>query len=73
MNTHHVIDARGLSCPEPALLAERALREGAEGRLEILVDTPTAVDNITRLATRAGWAVLSEGEASGGTRLVLTR
>jgi TusA-related sulfurtransferase len=49
------IDARGLSCPEPLILATRALR--GPGPFEIVVDNPVARENIVRmLADRYGLA-----------------
>lgn len=47
------IDARGLSCPQPVVLVDRAIAEGITD-LEILVDNEVARENITRLATRRG-------------------
>lgn len=58
------IDARGLSCPQPALLTRNALRQAGRGEIHVLVDTETARDNCTRVARREGWQVevLEEGE-----------
>ncbi len=47
------IDARGLSCPQPVVLVDRAITDGNTD-LEILVDNEVARENITRLATRRG-------------------
>lgn len=47
------IDARGLSCPQPVVLADRAIADGNTD-LEILVDNEVARENVTRLATRRG-------------------
>ena len=52
MTTKH-IDARGLSCPQPVVLVDRAIVAGNTD-LEILVDNEVARENITRLATRRG-------------------
>lgn len=52
MTTKH-IDARGLSCPQPGVLVNRAVAEG-NADLEILVDNEVARENVTRLATRRG-------------------
>ena len=35
------VDARGLSCPQPVIMALDAIRSGAEGTLVVLVDTET--------------------------------
>ncbi len=51
------IDARGLSCPQPVVLTKSFIDKTGSGEFEILVDTGTARDNITRLAGNCGWAV----------------
>lgn len=55
MNT---IDARGRSCPEPVIMTKNATESNPKN-LEILVDTPVAVENITRFATNKGYTVES--------------
>lgn len=42
------IDARGLACPEPVVLARKALAESPE--VTVIVDNGTARENITRMA-----------------------
>lgn len=51
------VDARGLSCPEPVLLALEAMKKLGKGEIEILVDTDTARENISRAANSMGWMV----------------
>jgi len=51
------IDTRGLSCPLPVVAARKKLLEMKNGALEVLTDTGTSRDNITRMATNAGWKV----------------
>lgn len=45
------IDARGLSCPQPVILVQKAIEKG-NFPLEVLVDTVTARENIERYAER---------------------
>jgi tRNA 2-thiouridine synthesizing protein A len=47
------IDARGLSCPQPVVLVNRAVADGNID-LEIIVDNEVARENVTRLAVRRG-------------------
>ena len=47
------IDARGLSCPQPVVLVDRALAVG-NTVLEILVDNEVARENVSRLINRRG-------------------
>lgn len=51
------IDARGLSCPQPVILTHKKVKEMGKGIVEVLVDTDTARENITRLAEQTGWNV----------------
>jgi len=73
MSDTDIIDARGLSCPQPALMASDAIKKSGSGRIEVLVDTGTARENVTRLARKAGWAVEAKDAAAGGCILVLTK
>jgi TusA-related sulfurtransferase len=47
------VDARGLSCPQPVVLTNRAIEAGAE-ILEVLVDNEVSKENVLRLAKRHG-------------------
>jgi tRNA 2-thiouridine synthesizing protein A len=66
------IDARGLSCPQPVIVTDRKMKELGRGVFEVLVDTETAKENITRLAQQSGWQ-LDVNEESGDIRLVLKK
>lgn len=37
-----IVDARGLSCPEPVLLTLETIKKLGKGEIEILVDTDTS-------------------------------
>lgn len=50
-------DVRGLSCPLPVVKVKKKLAELQEGTLEVIVDTGTAKDNVSRMANNAGWKV----------------
>ena len=58
------IDVRGLSCPLPVVAVRNKLLEMKKGILEVLADTGTSKDNITRMATNTDWKVevKEEGE-----------
>jgi|OpeIllAssembly_1097287.scaffolds.fasta_scaffold1262852_2 TusA-related sulfurtransferase len=45
------IDARGLACPQPVVLASRAIREGVDA-LEVIVDNEVSKENLLRLAKK---------------------
>jgi TusA-related sulfurtransferase len=51
------IDARGLSCPTPIFKTQEKIWEMKSGVIEVLVDDPTAKQNVARTAEREGWKV----------------
>jgi selenium metabolism protein YedF len=63
------IDARGVPCPQPVVMARRAMRDGEPFR--VLLDSETAVSNVSRMARASSWEVVSE-EREDGTYLSLT-
>jgi len=67
------VDARGLSCPQPALLAQQAIQKLTKGTISVLVDTGTAKENVSRLAKKSGWVVTVEEQPDGSTRIVLKK
>lgn len=74
MSQIKIVDARGLSCPLPALHTRRALGEMTEGTVEVLVDTATSRDNVMRTAERVGWQVVSvEEHPDGYFRIVMKK
>jgi TusA-related sulfurtransferase len=52
-----IIDARGLSCPQPVILLRGKFKEVEKGRITILVDNETAKENVIRAAENRGWSV----------------
>lgn len=48
------IDARGLACPQPVVLAKTGMKNYSQ--IEILVDNETALENIKRLAESSQWS-----------------
>lgn len=51
------VDARGLSCPEPLMMAMDAVNANPGERVRVLVSNATARDNIKSVATRRKHAV----------------
>lgn len=49
------IDARGIGCPRPVIMAEEALSGMAEGTVEVLVDNDASVENLKRFAGKKGF------------------
>ncbi len=60
---NNVVDARGLSCPEPVILAKNEADKGTKN-FTVLVDIEVAKENVTRMLENAGYtvAVKKDGE-----------
>ncbi len=68
-----IVDARGLSCPQPVILALNAIRAGKETELEVLVDTETSRENVSRAASSQGWEMVSVSPEDDGYRMVIRK
>ena len=51
-----MLDARGLSCPEPVVMIHKAMMS-KEAEYTMVVDNPTAKENVTRYAEHQGYTV----------------
>ncbi len=72
-NNIETVDARGLSCPQPVMLASKAIKRVNKGAIEVLVDSGTARDNVCRLAKSSGWVVTIEEQPDDSSRIVLKK
>lgn len=52
-----MVDARGLLCPMPVVMVRKEVSEKHPEALEVLVDDPCAVENVTRFAGSQGYKV----------------
>ncbi len=66
------VDARGLSCPQPVLMAMQAMRKGS-GEIEVLVDNEASRENVSRAAQSQGWSVVLDELDGGEFRLSLAK
>ena len=73
MSDMKTVDARGLSCPQPVLLAQAAIKDMKNGTVQVLVDSGTAGDNVTRAAKKAGWNAEAQEQSGGVIQITLTR
>ncbi|HPD77116.1 MAG TPA: sulfurtransferase TusA family protein [Spirochaetota bacterium] len=57
------IDARGLSCPQPVVLTQKAIKDG-KSNFEILVDTEVSRENVLRCLEKNNFnsAVSEDGD-----------
>lgn len=67
-----MIDARGLSCPIPVVMTQKAIQKDAPATLEVLVDAQVAVENITRCAQSHGYRTAVEAQGPD-FKLTLTK
>ena len=67
------IDARGLSCPQPALLIRQTISKLTSGRLEVLVDAETQRENVIRVGQKAGWICTADMTANGSYRILIKK
>ncbi len=59
-----LVDARGLGCPKPVLLAEDALSGLDEGIVDVLIDNEASLNNLIRFASKNGFH--TEGSKEDG-------
>lgn len=64
------IDCRNMACPAPVVTVKRALEEGDEDGVQVLVDAGAPRENVTRFALNRGY-VVQEQEFEGGFSLLI--
>ena len=65
------VDARGLSCPQPVIIARKAIQAG-EFPIEVLVETVTSRQNVRRASEKLGCQV-EVIEMADEYKLILTK
>ncbi len=68
-----VVDARGLSCPQPVIITVNAIKKGDQDQLTVLVDTDTAKENVSRAINAQGWKVLDIQPEGEGYQIKITK
>ena len=66
------VDARGYSCHMPVVMVQKAVKADAPAPLEVLVDSQTCVENVTRFGEKQGYTVSCASEG-GDFRLTLRK
>ena len=66
-----MLDARGLSCPEPVIMIRKAMMSGAAS-YEMVVDNPVSKENVSRYASHQGYNVAIT-EKDGEFTLTMTK
>ena len=68
-----IVDARGLSCPEPVLLTLETIKKLGKGEIEILVDTDTSKENVSRAAQSMGWQIIENQQKETGYKVKISK
>ncbi|MBN1547254.1 MAG: sulfurtransferase TusA family protein [Syntrophaceae bacterium] len=68
-----LVDARGLSCPQPVIMTLNQIEAMGKGVIEVFVDTDTSMENVSRLAKNKGWNVKDVQDDGTGYKLILEK
>ncbi len=68
-----VVDARGLSCPQPVLLTVNEIKKVGKGEIIVLVDTSASKENVSRAAASKGWELKSVEAEGAGFRITILK
>lgn len=68
-----IVDARGLSCPQPVLLTLNEIKKVKKGEIIVLVDTDTSKENVSRAATSQGWTLKGVEPEGIGYRIIVSK
>ncbi|MBW1680090.1 MAG: sulfurtransferase TusA family protein [Deltaproteobacteria bacterium] len=68
-----VVDARGLSCPQPVLMTLEEIKKLGKGEIEVLVDTDTSKENVSRAAQSQKWLVQEIWKEGEGYRIKIKK
>jgi len=68
-----VVDARGLSCPQPVIMTIDEIRKQNSGEILVLVDTDTSRENVGRAAESQGWQVKDAQKEDDGYKITIMR
>jgi len=71
MSDTKTVDARGLACPQPVVLAKQAIETNE--KIKVLVDNETALENVKRLGTKLGCEVKVDIGKDGSYEIKLKR
>lgn len=68
-----IVDARGLSCPQPVLMTLNEIKNVNRGEIVIMVDTDTSKENVSRAAKSEGWQVTDVRAEGEGYRITVKK
>ncbi|HOJ42564.1 MAG TPA: sulfurtransferase TusA family protein [Syntrophorhabdaceae bacterium] len=68
-----IVDARGLSCPQPVILTMNEIKKVQKGEIIVLVDTDTSKENVSRAAISQGWTIKEVVPEGIGYKITITK
>jgi tRNA 2-thiouridine synthesizing protein A len=68
-----IVDAGGLSCPQPVLMTLNKIKEIQKGEIIVKVDTDTSKENVRRAAQSQGWDVADIQKHETGYTLTIKK
>ena len=68
-----IVDAGGLSCPQPVLMTLDKIKEMQKGEIIIKVDTDTSKENVSRAAQSQGWGMADIQKHKTGYTLTIKK
>jgi len=68
-----IVDAGGLSCPQPVLMTLDKIKEIQKGEITVKVDTDTSKENVSRAAASQGWDVADIQKDGAGYQLTIKK
>jgi len=68
-----IVDAGGLSCPQPVFMTLNKIKEIQKGEIIVKVDTDTSKENVSRAAQSQGWDVADIQKDETGYTLIIKK
>ena len=70
---NNIVDASGLSCPQPVLMTLDAVKSGSDAELEVIVDNVASRENVVRAAESKGWNVFDIKDNDDNTHIFIRK
>ncbi|MCX5873170.1 MAG: sulfurtransferase TusA family protein [Deltaproteobacteria bacterium] len=68
-----LVDARGLSCPQPVLMTLEQIKKTSSNEVEIIVDNEVSRENVCRAVQSQGWNVSEILEEPEQYRIIISK
>lgn len=69
----NIVDAKGLSCPQPVILTLKKIKNVNSNEIIVLVDTNTSKENVIRAGESEGWKSEEIQEVDDGYKIILRK